>query len=76
MVFPDPEAAPEILPVIVPVVQLKVELTEAVNNRLAPVPLHVAAVALLTTAGAGFTVAVMVNGFPAHPTVEVGVTRY
>jgi hypothetical protein len=75
IVFPDPGAAPVMPPVIVPIVQLKLLAAVEVSERLVLVPLQIAAVAGLVTAGVGLTVTVIVNGDPAQPpVVETGVT--
>ena len=75
--MPELALAPVILPVMVPMVQVKVPGTLDVNAMFGPLPLQVLAVTALVTAGAGFTVTVMVYAAPAQePTVEVGVTKY
>jgi hypothetical protein len=70
--------APLIPPVIVPIVQIKVLGVVAVSVIFGPVPLHVLAVGAFVIAGVGktVTVAVIVNGAPTQPAVEVGVTIY
>jgi hypothetical protein len=60
IVLPDPALAPEMLPVIVPIVHMNVLGALAVSAMFGPVPLHVAAVAAVVTAGVGFTVIVIV----------------
>jgi hypothetical protein len=77
IVDPLPAEAPVIPPEIVPIVQAKLLGTLAVREILGLVPLQVAAVAGLVTAGFGLTVITMEYGAPAHvPVVDVGVTRY
>jgi hypothetical protein len=62
---------------MVPIVHAKLLGVLEVNEILGLVPLHVVAVALLLTAGIGFTVIVIVVGFPTQlPVVDVGVTIY
>jgi hypothetical protein len=70
--------APLIPPVIVPIVQINVLGVVAVSVIFGPVPLHVLAVGAFVIAGVGktVTVAVIVNGAPTQPAVEVGVTIY
>jgi hypothetical protein len=60
MVAPDPADAPVIPPVIVPIVQVNVLGAVAVKAILVAVPLQMAAVFAVVTAGLGFTVTVMV----------------
>ena len=76
--MPEPALAPVIAPVIVPTVHVNVLAAVAVNAKFGPVPLQVASVAALFTAGFGFTVTVIVKAGPAHkaPAVEEGVTMY
>jgi hypothetical protein len=77
MVVPEFAEAPVIPPVIVPIVQAKVPATLDVSAIFGPVPLHILAVGVLVTIGAGYTVTVIANGVPVQdPVVEVGVTRY
>jgi hypothetical protein len=77
ILVPEPEFAPVIPPVIVPTVHEKLLEILAVKLILGPVPLQVADVAEFVTAGAGFTVTVIVKGEPSHKlVVEVGVTIY
>lgn len=78
MVGPDPAVAPVIPPLIVPMVQLKVLAAVAVSAMLVAVPLQIAAVLVVVTAGIGFTVTVILYGVPAQPgvVVDVGVTTY
>jgi hypothetical protein len=60
IVLPAPIDAPLILPVIVPSVQVNVLGAVAVNARFVAVPLQIAAVLAVVTAGVGLTVTVMV----------------
>ena len=60
IVPPDPALAPVMPPVIVPIVHANVLGALAVSAMFGPVPLHVAAVFAVVTAGVGFTVTVMV----------------
>ena len=60
MVAPEPALAPVILPVIVPTVHAKLLTAVAVNEILGLIPLQVAAVAAVLTAGFGLTVTVIV----------------
>ncbi len=77
MVEPELALAPVILPVIVPIVQLKLLAISEVSVMFGPLPLQALAVTPLVTAGAGFTVTVMVKAAPAQdPVVDVGVTKY
>jgi hypothetical protein len=66
------------LPVIVPTVQVNVLAAVAVNAILVAVPLQIAAVFAVVTAGVGLTVTVIVYGAPGHAVVavDVGVTIY
>ena len=57
---PEPALAPVILPVIVPTVHVKLLATDAVKLIAVLLPLHIVFVAVLVTAGAGFTVTVIV----------------
>ena len=57
---PEPATAPLILPVFVPNAQLKLLAALAVKAIPGLVPLQITAVALLVSAGVGFTVTVMV----------------
>ena len=62
---------------MVPMVQANVLAADAVNEILEPVPLQIAAVLAVVTAGVGFTVTVIVYGKPAQlPVEDVGVTMY
>lgn len=77
MIAPDPGLAPVIPPVMVPMLHVKLLAILAVRLILGLVPLQVVAVAELVTAGAAFTVTVIVKGDPTQvPAIEVGVTRY
>jgi hypothetical protein len=60
MVLPDPAVAPAILPVIVPTVQVNVLDADDVSAIAVDVPLQMAAVLAVVTAGVGFTVTVIV----------------
>jgi hypothetical protein len=60
IVLPDDPVAPVILPVIVPTVQVNVLGAVAVNAMFVAVPLQIAAVLAVVTAGVGLTVTVMV----------------
>jgi hypothetical protein len=60
IVLPAPIDAPLILPVIVPTVQVNVLGAVAVNAMFVAVPLQIAAVLAVVTAGVGLTVTVMV----------------
>ena len=61
--------------VIVPIVQVKLLAALEVKAILVDTPLQILFVDALVTAGAGFTVTVMVVELPAHePPVDVGVT--
>jgi hypothetical protein len=76
-VVPDPALAPVIPPVLVPIVHEKLLGVEEVSTVFGAVLLHISAVALFVTTGLGFTVTVIVNGFPIQePVEEVGVTMY
>jgi hypothetical protein len=76
--FPALFTAPVIPPVMVPIVQMNVLGVVAVNAIFGPVPLHVLAVGAFVMDGVGntVTVAVMVNGAPTQPALDVGVTMY
>ena len=77
IVEPKPALAPVMLPVIVPIVHAKLLATLEVRLMPVVVPLHIVLVDALVTAGAGFTVTVIVKGVPGHePVVDVGVTIY
>jgi hypothetical protein len=78
MVDPLPAAAPVMPPVTVPTVQVNVLAALAVRAILGLVPLQVAMVDAVVTAGVGFTVTVMVYAAPgqAGTVDEVGVTIY
>jgi hypothetical protein len=78
IVDPPPGFAPVIPPVIVPNVQVKVLGALAVRAILGFVPLQMAAVAAVVTAGVGLTVTVIGYGDPGQPgvAVDVGVIRY
>jgi hypothetical protein len=74
---PDPAVAPVMPPVMVPIVQEKLLATPAVKLIFVVTPEQIVAVAALVTAGAGFTVTVIVNVAPTQePVVAVGVTLY
>jgi hypothetical protein len=60
MVLPLPAVAPVIPPVTVPIVHANVLGAVAVSEMFGPVPLQIAEVAAFVTAGAGFTVTVIV----------------
>ena len=60
IVLPAPALAPVILPVIVPTVQVNVLAALAVSAMFVAVPLQIAAVFAVVTAGVGFTVTVIV----------------
>lgn len=69
--------APVMVPVLVPNVQAKLLAAEAARVILGPVPLQVAAVVELLTAGFGFTVIVIsVAALAQLPVVVVAVTAY
>jgi hypothetical protein len=78
IVAPDDPEAPVILPVIAPTVHVNVLGAVAVNAMLVAVPLQIAAVLAVVTAGVGLTVTVIVYGAAAGqlPPVDVGVTIY
>ena len=77
IVAPEPAVAPVMPPEIAPMVQEKLLGALAVSAILVFVPLQIAFVAALVTAGVGFTVTVIVNGVPAQlPVTDVGVTMY
>lgn len=80
MVLPQEEAqavAPLMPPVMAPIDHVNVLAAEAVRLILVEVPLQIALVAAVVTAGLGFTVTVMVELLPTQlPVVEVGVTWY
>jgi hypothetical protein len=77
IVEPEPALAPVIPPVIVPIVHVNELATLAVKEMLVDAPLQIVFVAAFVTAGAGFTVTVIVNAAPTHePVVAVGVTIY
>jgi uncharacterized protein Usg len=77
IVDPFPALAPVMPPVIVPIVHANVLDALAVSEMFGPVPLQMAAVAAVVTAGVGLTVTVIVYGAPTHPpVVDVGVTIY
>jgi hypothetical protein len=78
MVLPPPLLAPVIPPMIAPMVHEKLLGADAVSEILGDVPVQIAAVGVLVTAGVGFTVTVIVNGVAAAqlPVVDVGVTMY
>jgi hypothetical protein len=77
MLVPEPAPAPVIPPVIVPTVQEKLLGALDVSAMLGLVPLHIATVAGLVTAGVGLTVMVIVEGAPGHdPVADVGVIIY
>ena|SRR5687767_13231423 len=74
---PDPGDAPVIPPVIAPTVHENVLGVVAVREIFGPVPLQVAAVLGVVTAGVGSTVTVMRYGCPTQfPVTDVGVTTY
>jgi hypothetical protein len=60
IVFPNPAEAPVILPEIVPTVHVNVLAAVAARAIAGLVPLHVAAVFAVVTAGLGFTVTAIV----------------
>lgn len=60
IVEPEPALAPVMLPVIVPTVQVKLLEAVATSAILVVLPLQIAAVFAVVTAGVGFTVTVMV----------------
>jgi hypothetical protein len=60
IVAPLPAVAPVMPPVTVPIVQVKVLAALAVNAMFVAVPLQIAAVFAVVTAGVGLTVTVMV----------------
>ena len=60
MVAPEPALAPVMPPVIAPMVQVNVLGVEAVSAMFVAVPLQIAAVLAVVTAGVGLTVTVMV----------------
>ena len=75
--MPELLVPPVIPPVMVPTVHVKVLAALAVNTMLVAVPLQIVAVFAVVTTGVGFTVTVIVNGFPWHElVVDVGVTKY
>lgn len=59
IVDPVPAVAPVMLPVMVPTVQLNVLVVVAVSAMFVALPLHIAAVLAVVTAGVGFTVTVI-----------------
>jgi hypothetical protein len=74
---PLPALAPVMPPLMAPIDQLKKLAVLAVKEIFGLVPVQIADVAGLVTAGVGFTVTVIVNGEPAQlPVDEVGVTTY
>jgi hypothetical protein len=60
MLLPEPPLAPVMLPVIVPTVHVNVLAAVAVNAMFVAVPLQIAAVLAVVTAGVGLTVTVIV----------------
>lgn len=60
IVEPEPALAPVMLPVIVPTVQVKLLEAVATSAIFVVLPLQIAAVFAVVTAGVGFTVTVMV----------------
>ncbi len=77
MVAPEPAEEPAMLLVIVPIVQVKLLGALDVKAMFVETPLQILFVDELVTAGAGFTVTVMVVELPAQePAVDVGVTTY
>ena len=77
MAAPVPALAPVIPPVIVPIAHAKFEDKLDVNATFGLVPLHILAVEVFVTEGAGFTFIVIVKLTPTQlPAIEVGVTIY
>ena len=78
IVPPDPALAPVMPPMIVPIDHANVLGALDVSAILGLVPLHVAAVLAVVTAGVGLTVTVIVYAAPgqAGVAVDVGVTMY
>ncbi len=63
-------------PVMFPIDQLKLLAMFADKVIPVDVPLHIPFVALVVTAGNGFTVTVMVYGLPTQPAGDAGTTIY
>jgi hypothetical protein len=78
IVVPELAVGPE-TPETVPIVQVKVlfPLVLAASAICEELPVHTLAVFAAVTTGSGFTVTVIVYGFPPHkPVAAVGVTKY
>jgi hypothetical protein len=75
IVEPELAEAPVMPPVLVPSVHANVLVAVALRLIFGPVPLHIAAVVVVVTAGKGLTVTVIVVAAPTHEAaIEVGVT--